>query len=127
MKDPETNSPVMPMLGEDASGVFSVVIDEIRKQKLSPSDTSFSLDQRVEMYEDIIASEVGDTLLVRARNIEREVGLRQIFLKFEGGNPSGTQKDRIAFAQVHDALRRGYDTITLATCGNYGSAVSFAV
>ncbi|MDA3941247.1 MAG: pyridoxal-phosphate dependent enzyme [Spirochaetia bacterium] len=116
----------MPMLGEDASGTFLTVLDEIKQQKLSPADTDLSLDLRVEMFEDIIASEVGDTLLVRARNIEREIGLRQVFLKFEGGNPSGTQKDRIAFAQVHDALRRDYDTITLATCGNYGSAVSFA-
>jgi threonine synthase len=64
--------------------------------------------------------------LSRARNIEREFGLRQVFLKFEGGNPTGTQKDRIAFAQAMDALRRGFDTITVATCGNYGAAMAFA-
>jgi threonine synthase len=64
---------------------------------------------------------------IPARNIEREMGLRQIFLKFEGGNPTGTQKDRIAFAQAMDAMRRGFDTITMATCGNYGVAVALAV
>jgi threonine synthase len=47
-------------------------------------------------------------------------------MKFEGGNPTGTQKDRIAFAQAMDALRRGFDTITLATCGNYGTAMALA-
>ena len=47
-------------------------------------------------------------------------------MKFEGNNPTGTQKDRIAFSQCHDALRRGFDTITLASCGNYGAALSFA-
>jgi threonine synthase len=52
--------------------------------------------------------------------------LRQIYLKFEGSTPTGTQKDRIAFAQVMDALRRGYDTVTVATCGNYGAAISLA-
>jgi threonine synthase len=31
-------------------------------------------------------------------------------LKFEGGNPTGTQKDRVAFAQAMDALRRGSST-----------------
>ena len=81
---------------------------------------------RVEAYEDIINLEVGDTSLTRVRNIEREIGLRQIYVKFEGGNPTGTQKDRIAFAQCHDALRRGYDAITLATCGNYGASVALA-
>jgi threonine synthase len=63
---------------------------------------------------------------VRARNVEREIGLRQIYLKFEGGNPTGTQKDRIAFAQVMDAMRRGFDAITVATCGNYGVALALA-
>ena len=80
----------------------------------------------MEAFEDIIDSEIGDTNVTRARNIEREFGIRQIFLKFEGTTPTGTQKDRIAFAQVMDALRRGYDTVTVATCGNYGAAVSLA-
>ena len=71
-------------------------------------------------------SEVGDTTLSRSRNIEREMGLRQIYLKFEGGSPTGTQKDRIAFAQAMDAMRRGFDAITLATCGNYGAAMALA-
>ncbi|HEX9659306.1 MAG TPA: pyridoxal-phosphate dependent enzyme [Rhodothermales bacterium] len=90
------------------------------------SDVGRDLDERLEAYEDIIDSEIGDTDLMRARNIEREVGMRQLFLKFEGANPSGTQKDRIAFAQAQDALRRGFDTITVATCGNYGAAVAHA-
>lgn len=89
-------------------------------------DSQFSLIDRIESFEDIMSIEVGDTSFSRARMVERERDLRQLFLKFEGGNPSGTQKDRIAFAQVHDALRRGFDTIALATCGNYGAAVSLA-
>lgn len=90
------------------------------------ADPERAIDERIEAYEDIIDSEVGDTDLFRARNIEREAGLRQIFLKFEGSNPSGTQKDRIAFAQVQDAMRRGFEAITVATCGNYGAAVAQA-
>ncbi len=85
-----------------------------------------SLVDRIESYEDIISIEIGDTPLSRMRSVERETGLRQLYIKFEGGNPSGTQKDRIAYAQCLDALRRKYDTITLATCGNFGAAVSQA-
>ncbi len=84
------------------------------------------LELRIEAYEDLIDSEVGDTGLTRARNLEREFGLRQIYLKFEGGNPTGTHKDRIAFAQAMDALRRGFDAMTAASCGNYGAALAFA-
>lgn len=85
-----------------------------------------TLAERLEAFEDMTDSEVGDTSLVRARNLEREFGIRQLYLKFEGGNPTGTHKDRIAFAQCMDALRRGYDIITVATCGNYGVATAFA-
>jgi threonine synthase len=90
------------------------------------ADQQQPLEERLEAYEDVIESEVGDTTLARARNLEREIGLRQVYVKFEGGNPSGTQKDRIAFAQAMDALRRGFDTVTAATCGNYGTALALA-
>jgi threonine synthase len=99
---------------------------EIDAQKKLASDPSQPLEQRLAAYEDITETDVGDTSLTRARNLEREAGLRQLFLKFEGGNPSGTQKDRIAFAQVRDAMRRGFEAITVATCGNYGAAMALA-
>ena len=111
---------------DNAKADTPLITEEITEKRGDASDRSLDISERLEVFGDIIASEVGDTLLTRARNIERETGLRQIYMKFEGGNPSGTQKDRIAFAQVEDALRRGYDTICFATCGNYGVAMSFA-
>ena len=111
---------------DGATGTVDAVCREVDARHRIAADSLVSLDARLEAYEDIIDSEVGDTALVRARNIEREVGLRQIYLKFEGGNPTGTQKDRIAFAQAMDAVRRGFDTMTLATCGNYGVAAAMA-
>lgn len=89
-------------------------------------DKNLSLIDRLESFEDIISVEIGDTSLSRVRHLERNFGVRQLFIKNEGENPSGTQKDRIAFAQVHDALRRELSTISLATCGNYGVATAYA-
>ncbi len=111
---------------DDASSQITPFEPELESQKKIAADKSQPLETRLEAYEDIFESEVGDTSLARARNIEREVGFRQVYLKFEGGNPTGTQKDRIAFIQVRDAVRRGFDAITLATCGNYGVAMAFA-
>ncbi len=99
---------------------------ELEAERRIASDSNGNLDERLEAFENIIDSEIGDTQLTRARNIERETGLRQLYLKFDGGNPTGTQKDRIAFAQAMDALRRGFDTMTGATCGNYGAALAMA-
>src|SRR5210317_594209 len=111
---------------DGANGEANAVVREVEDQRRISSDPDLPLEQRLESYEDILDSEVGDTTLVRARNIEREVGVRQLYLKFEGGNPTGTQKDRIAFAQAMDAMRRGFDAVTMATCGNYGVAVALA-
>lgn len=111
----------------DGASAFGLAISS-ESQELTEivKDSSNPLIDRLEAYEDIMNIEVGDTGLNRARNIERETGLRQLYLKFEGGNPTGTQKDRIAFAQCLDALRRNFDAITLATCGNYGVACALA-
>ena len=111
---------------DGANGTAGEVSRQFDEQRRIASNQDLPLEERLEAYEDIFDSEVGDTALVRARNLEREVGLRQIYLKFEGGNPTGTQKDRIAFAQAMDAMRRGFDTITVATCGNYGAAMALA-
>lgn len=111
---------------DGASSQAPIIAPELDMQKLVAADKNQDLDDRLEAYEDIMESEVGDTTLTRSRNIEREVGLRQIYLKFEGSNPTGTQKDRIAFAQAMDALRRGFNAITVATCGNFGAAMSLA-
>ncbi len=110
---------------QDAS-ISQVELGDIDRQRETARDVNLELVNRIEAFEDIIDSEVGDTSLARARNMEREFGIRQIYLKFEGGNPTGTQKDRIAFAQCMDALRRGYDTITVATCGNFGVALALS-
>lgn len=128
----QTAEPQMPVenrpdaLLAEATGQVDEVFRAMDDQRKLAADAGSPLDDRLEAFEDIIDSEVGDTELMRARNIERKVGLRQLFVKFEGGNPTGTQKDRIAFGQAMDALRRGFDTITVATCGNYGVAVALA-
>ena len=102
------------------------VSSEARKLSELVKDTSKSLVDRLESYEDIISLEVGDTGLSRAKTLEREFDLRQLYIKYEGDNPTGTQKDRIAFAQLYDALRREYNVVSLATCGNYGVAMALA-
>jgi len=111
---------------DGASAQTPVITPELASLSNIAADKTRPLEERLETFEIIFDSEVGDTNLTRGRNIEREIGLRQIYLKFEGGNPTGTQKDRIAFSQALDALRRGYDEITVASCGNYGAAIALA-
>lgn len=66
-----------------------------------------------------------DGSLIRARNLERVLGIKRIYLDFEGRNPTGTHKDRIAEEHVRRAVEGGYSAITVGTCGNYGVAVAY--
>jgi threonine synthase len=69
---------------------------------------------------------VGNTIFTQMRNAGRELKVGKLFAKFEGGNPTGTQKDRVAYQQVFDAFQRGFETIAIGTCGNYGTAIANA-
>jgi threonine synthase len=111
---------------DNAEGEYFSLNTDLESQKRIACDPARSVEERLEAFEDVIDSQIGDSNLARARNIERNIGFRQLYLKFEGGNPTGTQKDRISFAQAMDALRRDFDTVTMATCGNYGVAMAFA-
>ncbi|MFT6106053.1 MAG: threonine synthase [Rickettsiales bacterium] len=111
---------------DGATAQTPVIDPELKEQVKASSNLELPTLERIEAFRDIVDREIGDTALTRGRNIEREINLRNIYLKFEGGNPTGTHKDRIAFAQAGDALRRGYDAVTLATCGNYGAAMALA-
>ncbi len=102
------------------------ITNEVKHLSEMVKDKNLSIIDRIESFEDIMSLEIGDTSITRARNIEREFDIRQLYIKYEGENPTGMQKDRIAFAQVRDAFRRGYNIISLATCGNYGVAVAYA-
>lgn len=63
--------------------------------------------------------------LIRAKELERVLGISRIYLDFEGRNPTGTHKDRIAEAHARRAAEEGYSAITVGTCGNYGVAVAY--
>ena len=116
----------MPNLLDGVKSAEIKMSREVTSLSTMVKDPSLSIVDRIESYEDIMDIEIGDTSLNRARNLEREFSIRQLYIKYEGENPSGTQKDRIAFAQVRDAFRRDFQVISLATCGNYGVAVAYA-
>ena len=68
---------------------------------------------------------IGETSLIEAKNLAEYLGIDKLYLKLEGENPTGTHKDRLAIQHVDDAIIRGYDTITVGSCGHYGVAMSF--
>lgn len=71
---------------------------------------------------------IGNTPLVRLRGFETGDGA-EIWLKLEGGNPTGSYKDRMAAAVLGSAMRRGAlrpgDRVVEYTGGSTGTALAF--
>ena len=69
----------------------------------------------------------GNTPLVRARSLERETGVPEIWLKVEGQNPTGSFKDRGMVVAVAKALEEGARMVLCASTGNTAaSAAAYA-
>jgi len=66
------------------------------------------------MNNSLIEKRVGKTPLVRAKNLEKQVGVKNIYLKLEGNNPSGFRIDRLTYIMIKDALRIKKNTICLS-------------
>ncbi len=72
----------------------------------------------------IITLHEGNTPLLRARWLEPMVGeLMEIYLKFEGTNPTGSFKDRGMTVAVSKALERG---LTVGVCASTGNTSASA-
>lgn len=71
---------------------------------------------------ELIKHGIGDTIFTRSRNLERLLLYSNIYLKFEGGNPTGTMKDRAAYACLKVAKEEGFGEVVIASCGNFGAS-----
>jgi threonine synthase len=69
----------------------------------------------------------GGTPLVHARRLGAELGLANLYLKFEGTNPTGSFKDRGMVLAVNRALGAGARAVVCASTGNTSaSAAAYA-
>ncbi|MCX7727666.1 MAG: threonine synthase, partial [Chitinispirillaceae bacterium] len=67
----------------------------------------------------------GNTPLVRANNIIEKLGLGlELYLKFDGANPTGSFKDRGMTLAISKALEEGSRAIICASTGNTSASAS---
>ena len=65
----------------------------------------------------------GKTPLLRAKNLEKSLGIEQIYLKLEGTNPFGNKYDRISEILVKDALAHKTDGLLVDGSDDYINSV----
>ncbi|MFW5794239.1 MAG: pyridoxal-phosphate dependent enzyme [Bacillota bacterium] len=67
----------------------------------------------------------GKTPLLRARNIEKKLGVKRIYIKLEGANPSGSKFDRVAQRIVNSAIALNYKLIISDGSKQYLKAMAY--
>ena len=90
----------------------------------------------LERYRDLVAREgeafpitlgEGGTPLIHARRLGADIGLSNLYLKFEGTNPTGSFKDRGMVLAVNRAVTGGARAVVCASTGNTSaSAAAYA-
>jgi threonine synthase len=72
-----------------------------------------------------IGPHVGFTPLVRARNLAREWGVRELYVKNDAVcHPTCSFKDRVVAVAVAKARELGFDTVACASTGNLANSVA---
>ncbi|MEL7610065.1 MAG: threonine synthase [Bacillota bacterium] len=65
---------------------------------------------------------VGWTPLYRSNSLEKELGIKALYIKDDGINPTASLKDRASGVAVAKAIELGYDTIACSSTGNAASS-----
>src|SRR5579859_7414411 len=66
----------------------------------------------------------GSTPLVQSRHIARALGLKHLFFKYEGLNPTGSFKDRGMVVAVAKAIEAGSKVLMCASTGNTSASMA---
>ena len=66
----------------------------------------------------------GQSPLLDCPALGRRLGVRRLQVKFEGGNPTGTVKDRSSPTAVAAALQFGFRVTSVVSSGNAGSSIA---
>ena len=66
----------------------------------------------------------GFTPLIKARDLGKHLGLRNLFIKNDSVNPSFSFKDRVVSVAATKAIEFGFDTLACASTGNLACSVA---
>ena len=78
----------------------------------------------IKKHENIVSLGEGNTPLLKSKRLANEMGLSNLYLKIETGNPSGSFKDRPISVGVTRAYEDGAETVSAASSGNAAAAMS---
>lgn len=114
-------------------GLLEVELDlgalrkKLRKRDLNSSPPSvWKYRDFIPVMDDskIVSLNEGGTPLIRCDRLGKEIGIRELYVKFEGANPTGSFKDRGMTVGVTKALELGVKTVACASTGNTSASLA---
>lgn len=72
----------------------------------------------------IVSIGEGGTPLVRCNRLARELGIEELYIKFEGANPTGSFKDRGMTVGVTKSIEYGAEIVACASTGNTSASLA---
>jgi len=121
-----------PKCGE--KGILDIIYDyEEIKKKLTKDFLKENKDQSIWRYIHLLPVKdipkvpmlkVGNTPLYESKRLKEVLGLKALFVKDDGLNPTGSLKDRASIIAVAKALEENIDTICCSSTGNAASSLA---
>lgn len=74
--------------------------------------------------DEVISLGEGGTAMYESKNLAKKLGLKNLRIKYEGANPTGTFKDRGSMVEISKAKSLGVKGISCASTGNMAASVS---
>ncbi len=114
-------------------GPLEVEYDYDGIKKTLTRDVIASRDKNMWRYKELlpldgeptVGIDVGFTPLIRARNLEKVLGVDELYIKNDSVNhPTWSFKDRVVSAALSKAKEFGFKTVACATTGNLGNSVA---
>lgn len=72
----------------------------------------------------VVSLDEGGTPLYRCHRLAKELGIKQLYIKNEGMNPTGVFKDRGTLVEITKAKEQGAKAICVASTGNMAGSVA---
>lgn len=127
-------APVPDITTCSCGGILDVIYDyEYIKTKLNKEVLSRREEPTMWRYRELLPIEedtvpaglrVGMSPMYEAQNIADELGIRRLYIKDDGINPTSSLKDRASAMAVTKAIEAGYGTIACSSTGNAASSLA---
>ena len=129
-----TYAPAADITTCECGGILDVIYDyesiktRFNKEVLALRDepTMWRYRELLPIEEDTVPAglRVGMSPLYEAQKIAEDLGVKRLYIKDDGVNPTASLKDRASAMAVTKAIEAGYDTIACSSTGNAASSLA---